>query len=97
MDDSLSQTDEIATLLHEIGHALSDLFDTPDADIKAINNAYGMIYTQEKVSDKNMSIVLATEQRAWDNGRELAKRLKIKLGKWYSDVEKACLKEYKEV
>jgi len=96
MDDNVSQTEEVASLLHELGHAVSDLFDTPDADIKAIEKAYGVIYTNSPVSAKNLSVVLATEQRAWNTGREIAKRLKIRLGKWYTNVELECMEAYNE-
>ncbi len=96
MDDNVSQTEEVASLLHELGHAVSDLFDTPDADIKAIEKAYGVIYKDAQVSAKNLSVVLATEHRAWNTGREIAKRLKIRLGKWYTDIEQECIEAYNE-
>jgi len=95
LDEDLESTAEIATLLHELGHA----YDYKLA-IKPLSNrifsAYDRIYEPDRVpSKRDMDLVMAAEVRAWCNAELIAKRLKIKLGKWFFSERKACLSDYR--
>lgn len=91
----LSESYEIAVLLHELGHA----FDIGIVD-KKINNkvelAYGAVYSGGKCTPGQLKLVLACEERAWDTGKVIAKNLRIKLGKWYDDARDRNIRGYKK-
>ncbi len=93
IDSTLSETDEIATLLHEIGHGLDPSFILQTS--QTLFDAYDASYSR-KSNNVQDDMVYEAEVRAWNNGRVLAKLLKIPLGKWYSKVEEESLKTYKE-
>lgn len=95
IDPDLSESCEIATLLHELGHAT----DYSLIDIKSsckIFDAYSKVY-DDGGTKKDLKLVIESEVRAWDNGILIAKRLKIKLGKWYYMERESALNSYKEV
>lgn len=93
LDPDMSEAREIAVFLHELGHVLDDttIDYSPTGELDA---AYRAIYTK-RYSKKQHAIVLRCEKRAWKYGRALAKKLKIRLGKWYDTVEKENLHTYK--
>lgn len=93
IDNNLSQSDEIATYLHELGHALDDIH-LATKNNKRLHKAYHAVYSN-KVRKSQIKIVVECEARAWTLGREIAKKLKIKLGKWYDDAESSSLLDYK--
>lgn len=93
VDPDLDESEEISVLLHELGHMLDDVIFMTDND--EINDAYSKVYVQ-KLTKKQLEIVLGCEQRAWDNGRGLAKKLRIRLGKWYDIEEKSAMEDYSE-
>ncbi len=98
MDSDLGESEEIAALLHELGHVDDDSLVAVLAGakkFKALNKAYTKIY-KNKHSEKQNRMVLRCEKRAWKYGRALAKKLHIKLGKWYDSYMRECLKGYKE-
>lgn len=95
LDNDLSSSDLIASLLHELGHSVDDMIDTESAYQNRLYKAYNKIYVS-KASKKQKYLVIECEQRAWNNAREIAKRLKIRLGKWFDDAEKYCLDCYRE-
>lgn len=92
VDSTLSEADEIATLLHELGHGIDASFILKESE--KLFWAYTNVY-EETGTTKQSKLVYEAEKRAWDNGRLIAKRLKIPLGKWYSKAEKESLKSYK--
>lgn len=91
IDDALTESEEISTLLHELGHAF-DIMISEQKDLDVWSKAY---LKYPKVSKKEMNIVVTREQLAWDYGRHIATQLDIKLGKWYHDDERDCIKYYK--
>lgn len=93
LDEDMSQTDMIASFLHELGHALADLvLDTDQSMIEA----YSKIYDEGRYTKKHKKIVIAIERQAWYIGRLIAARLKIKLGAWFTQCQKDSLNSYVE-
>jgi hypothetical protein len=95
IDPDLEEASEIATLLHELGHA----FDYHLVDKKLspkIWHAYEKVYSEDaNLNDKELQTVMDAEIRAWENGKVIAKRLKIPLGKWYAHERKISLMNYR--
>lgn len=91
---NMSQSAEIATILHEIGHVLDDMSLTL-ADRTKVDKAYGKIYT-DNYSHKHKQTVLEREKAAWMYGRRLAAQVGIKLGKWFITEEKEALASYRK-
>ena len=60
----------------------------------AIDDSYRAFYREEHTR-KDAKVVIASEEKAWRLGREVAKRLKIRLGKWYDKAMAECLESYK--
>lgn len=94
IDTEQSQSSEIASFLHELGHSLDDLVSKPDTYDSKVFRAYHSMYTN-KATARQKELVLQIEQTAWKNGRDIASRLKIRLGKWYDQAEAYCLKSYR--
>lgn len=89
----LGPAEEIAVLLHEVGHVLDEIVGFK-LHTASLEKAYAAIYTG-KFTEHQRKLVLRTEKRAWVNARELARYLKIPLGKWFSDTQKQCLNDYR--
>lgn len=94
IDPELSEAEEIATFLHELGHAVDDML-IDDKVYALIDKAYTIVY-DKKVSKKQQALVVNCEKRAWQYGRSIAKQLKIRLGKWYTAIEVDCLRRYSD-
>lgn len=94
LDTDLQPSEEVATLLHELGHAIDDMLVDKTIE-RSINAAYSIIY-DTKGTVKQRDIVMNCEKRAWHYGRKIAKQLKIKLGKWYRNQELDCLRRYRD-
>lgn len=93
VDPDLSESREIAVLLHELGHALDDTL----ADAKtygAIERAYKRVY-RGRTTPAQRQLVIECEERAWEYGARLAKKLGIRLGKWYSGIRDENLGTYR--
>lgn len=95
LDNDQSQSAEIACFLHELGHSLDDLLSKPEVYDTKVWKAYDAMYAN-KATKKQRALVLQIEERAWKNGRDIAARLKIRLGKWYAQAETACLESYRK-
>lgn len=89
-----SEAEEVASILHELGHFLDFLVMTAE-QIRKVDKSYA-IHHKAKKSTYHRNIVCQYEKRAWDNGRAIAGILKIRLGRWYDEVEAECLKSYKD-
>ncbi len=94
LDTGLSQSAEIATLLHELGHVLDDLSFTTD-EYNKISKAYTRIY-DDNCSREHKETVLEREKAAWKYGRNLATQLGIRLGKWFLVEEKVSIASYRK-
>lgn len=94
IDSEMSEAEEIATILHELGHVLDDAFQMSKSP-NEVTDAYTCIYTG-KYTKKQKRLVIKAERLAWANGRKIAKLLKIRLGKWYTDVQKSSINAYKK-
>lgn len=93
VDDELEQSTEIAVLLHELGHEMDD-FDNSLVTSTGLSNAYRNVYSNIPTK-LQLNKVLKCEKTAWNNGRLIAKRIGIRLGKWYDNEEKSALKDYR--
>ena len=94
LDPQMSQSFEIAVFLHELGHSLD--IATLDPHSKAyirMEKAYAALYSR-KFTKKQREEVLATEARAWDYAKIIAKQCKIRLGKWFTNAKDECLESY---
>lgn len=94
IDKELSESDEIAALLHELGHTMDDSIKYLER-FKHIEKAYGAVY-RDKYSKTQLRLVLETEKRAWKYGEAIAKLLHIRLGKWYFRYRNLCLNSYRK-
>lgn len=94
IDDDMSQSDTIGTFLHELGHSLDDLISNSRSKENKIDEAYIAVYN-DLCTKMQLSTVVDFEKRAWKLGRDIAKRLKIRLGAWYDLQEKEAIKAYK--
>lgn len=95
LDVDLSEIDEVSTFLHELGHCLDDtLFD----DGKLINSTHRSYYAvyYGKPTKIQLEKVVEVERRAWKFGKRLARRLGIRLGKWYDDAVKMSIRSYQK-
>lgn len=88
----LSQTEEVASLIHELGHVIDFLFMPRNINTEL---AYSKIY-KYKVSKNEIKLVVKSEKLAWNLGRIIARILGIPLGKWYTLQEKESIKGYKK-
>lgn len=90
----MSNSAEIATFLHELGHSLDDTVTDPKM-YRRVLKAYSTFYNgRPSLSQK--ALVINSEIRAWELGRRIAKALKIRLGSWYDTEQNISVKEYKE-
>ena len=94
IDPDLDESSDIATLLHELGHAIDDHFSHGGIDPKT-EAAYRVVYNGNP-SEAQLKLVVEAEKLAWLNGRKIAKALRIPLGKWYDDEEKDAIRLYKK-
>lgn len=94
IDDDLEEDETIATILHELGHALDDqLVTNPTAHF--LYYAYKAVYANEHTK-KQLKKVVECEIRAWNYGRVIARLLKIPLGTWYDLQQKECVAHYRK-
>ena len=97
LDENMDESEEIAVLLHELGHFMDDMEYPKLNSEKILLAAYGDIYAKEEnvvLSRKARDLVVECERRAWEKGRVVAKKLKIPLGSWYDKEELAGISEY---
>lgn len=95
LDDDLTQAEEVATLLHELGHSMDDILSAQWKTEQVLGKAYTAMYSK-KPTKKQVKLVVECEKRAWDYGRDIARRLNIRLGKWYDTSEHDGLKSYRD-
>lgn len=95
LDPDLDESTEVAILLHELGHQLDDALHLP-GQVHATSRAYLASY-RSKPTRKQKALVLACERRAWRNGRAIAKRLRIPLGKWFESERERALSGYRNL
>lgn len=93
IDPDMSDSQEIATLLHELGHTLDDSIVQGKMESR-ICLAYNAFY-KNKASRSQKDLVIETETRAWRYGKVVAKNLRIRLGKWYDKEAEDALATYR--
>jgi len=93
IDNELDNDEEIATILHELGHAM-DEYRVERLDQPRRMKAYTAWY-DGKDTKLQRKLVIEEEIIAWKIGRLIAKQLKIPLGKWYDYNQKAGLAVYR--
>lgn len=94
VDNDLPQSNEVAALLHELGHHSDDsLLDSKYC--AKLSKAYRAVYTSTP-SVKQLALVLECENRAWNYAVGIAKQLKIPLGRWFYSYKELCIKDYEE-
>lgn len=94
IDKELTNSNEIAALLHELGHSQDDTLLNKTYYAK-LNKAYIAVY-KRKETPAQLDLVIECEERAWLYARSVAKQLRIPLGKWFDNYKKLCIKNYKE-
>lgn len=95
IDDDMTQTETIATLLHEIGHLLDDVANI-DVNHRQMSKAYRAVYHGRPTKLQKI-VVVNCEYRAWVIGQTLALALKIKVGTWYNVHMESALNSYLDV
>lgn len=90
--EGLDDSSEVATLIHELGHAVDDTF-RPSP--RSLDRAYQKDFTNTPLTRRQKAMILACERSAWRSGRVIAKRLKIPLGKWFDDEEAESMRIYR--
>lgn len=93
IEENLTDSETIATILHELGHSEDDSLLPQTIEHKlgtAIEAFHG-----DKFTPGQRELVLACEARAWKFGKAIAKRLQIPLGKWYAESKNFALKGYR--
>lgn len=94
VDPDLTDSHQIAVILHELGHSLDDrLVDKKFAS--RVDRVYSSYYAG-KIKGTQLEFLLDTERRAWEYGRAIAKITKIPLGQWYDAAKDYCLRTYHE-
>jgi len=93
IDDELDPESEIASMLHELGHAV-DEYRVERLNQEDVSRAYTAWYEGRDTRSQRKK-VLAEERAAWRIGRIIAKNLKISLGKWYAKEQKESLAVYR--
>lgn len=93
IDPHLTDSDEVATLCHELGHSEDDSFQRKRV-WKKLDRAYSA-FQRGRQTPEQYQAVIECEERAWRFGRAIAKRLKIPLGKWFDDEERSALAAYR--
>ena len=88
IDDSLDESEEIAIILHELGHAFVD-FDPPVTSY--LYAVYKRYEESKPLTPAERVEIMSTERSAWIMGEHIAKLLHIPLGKWYRSVKNSCL------
>lgn len=97
VDPHMTDSATIATILHELGHVLDETLYSKGLE-KVMDKAYKSVYKDKsKPTRKQKARVLACERKAWQYGRGIARKLRIKLGKWYDKEEKEALLSYRQV
>lgn len=96
LDKDLEPHEEVATLLHELGHAMDDSLTSGTPQYKKLERAYRVIY-DKRPTKRQKELVHETEVRAWEYGKGIAKKLRIPLGKWYGAVRDEALLSYSEI
>lgn len=79
------KVEELALLLHELGHMRDDFTLGKNKEINTAYNQFNKLIlgTIKNTSPKKKILVIDTEYRAWIYGIAIAKQLGIRLGKWY--------------
>lgn len=96
MRDNLSDAEEIAILLHELGHTQDDaLIPANTPEYRRIDRAYKAVY-KKRATPAAREIVREREAMAWHLARGIAKRLRIPLGKWFDQAETDGMEFYLE-
>ena len=96
IDNDMSQSSVISTILHELGHALDDSISWKKPN-SYLGKAYDAVYSiTGSPTAKQLEAVIACEKRAWDMGEVIAKQCKIKLGKWYFKGKLSALNNYRK-
>lgn len=93
VDNTLSEAHTIAVLLHELGHAFDIGIANKKLDAKT-EKAYEAVL-RGKYTPAQKDLFMACEERAWDGGVVIAKNLKIRLGKWFTDSRNKCIKSHR--
>jgi len=94
VDPDLTETEELAVILHELGHSLDDLMVNKSTE-RALTAAYTASELNSATKEQRRR-VLRCEKRAWKYARATAKKLNIPLGVWFDNIQAACLKDYKD-
>ena len=96
LDENLSESNEIATFLHELGHFIDDALHPKFTRSKKAEAAYYSYNCAVPLTKPQRKVILDQERRAWEGGEGLARQLKIKLGKWYYKEMKEGLNAYRK-
>jgi hypothetical protein len=90
LDKDLDESEEVAVLLHELGHAHDLAMLGHKEFMRTIDPAFDAANAGNATTE-DMYIILCCESRAWEYGEALAKTLGIRLGKWFHNYKQECL------
>lgn len=94
LDSDLSEAEEVAVFLHELGHFVDDELKYDSKLYAKVNKAYSRYNTKKRLTKSQFRLIMNCERRAWKYGVFIAKKLKIPLGSWFFQVRKSCLRAY---
>lgn len=92
--NDLEQKEEIAVLLHELGHFIDHQANPKFYASKRLEGAYVKFNASLPLTRHQKALILVSERRAWKKGMGLAKQLRIPLGKYFYTEMRLGLDSY---
>lgn len=83
LDSTLTEKETLAVLLHELGHFIDEMINPKRYSSKRACAAYENMFVGNKLTLLQKKRIIEIEQAACNYGQVLAKKLKIKTGRWY--------------
>lgn len=94
IDPDFKEADQIAILLHELGHFEDEIF-TSDKKVEKLYERAAIKCDEDiPLSKREFNCLINCELNAWIHGAIIAKKLKIPLGKWYKKIQDKSMVSY---
>lgn len=96
IDPEIKGSDQIAILLHELGHFEDEVF-TSDKKVELLYQRAAYKCDEDiPLSKREFNCLIGCELNAWNHGAIIAKKLKIPTGKWYKKIQDKSIATYFE-